>query len=297
MVYIDATDETIDGIVKRICAPLFCNDRFLFDGHDESTTSATVTFISSESHVYAVTCHHVLSAFYTVAVKTGRHLVPSIHSGRSINQLGFAGPNGQYRWSFQSCREFPDAREVNDPMAMAALDRKNADKPDIAIADFTEIWPAFSQIRGADAIDLDSWREPEWQTTQNVWMAYGFPDDHKYRKGDKVAAPMPRVSAELASAPSSEKPTYMLCSTLNANHGWGFSGLSGGPVFVAHTDDRYAFVGITFEGAPSSKVLQENAEAFVGKKDILLMGYHVTPLLFREWLGQRRYGVEFTEPS
>ena len=109
---------------------------------------------------------------------------------------------------------------------------------------------------------------------------------------------MPRVSAALASSPSSEKPTYMLCSTLNTNHGWGFSGLSGGPVFVAHIDeDRYAFVGITFEGAPSSKVLQENAEAFIGEKDILLKGYHVTPLLFRKWLRLRKYGVEFTEPS
>jgi hypothetical protein len=46
---------------------------------------------------------------------------------------------------------------------MAAWDRKNADKPDIAIADFTEIWPSFSQIRGAEAIDLDTCREFEHQ--------------------------------------------------------------------------------------------------------------------------------------
>lgn len=296
MVYTDATDETIDGIVKRVCAPLFCNDRFLFDGHDESTTSATVTFIKFESRFYAVTCHHVLSAFYTAAVKKEGRLVPSIHTLHSIYQVGsFTGLNGQYRWSFQSCREFPDAREVDDCEAMAAWDRKNADKPDIAIADFTEVWPTFSQLRGADAIDLDSWQEPEWQKAQNVWMAYGFPDNHKYRKEDKVAAPMPRVSAELVSAPSSEKPSFMLCSTLTANHGWGFSGLSGGPVFVAHTEeDRYAFVGITYEGAPSSNELQKKAGAFVGGKDILLMGYHVTPRLFREWLAQRKYGVEFT---
>ena len=119
---------------------------------------------------------------------------------------------------------------------------------------------------------------------------------HKFRVGDKVAAPMPRVSVELASsAPSAEKPKFTLCSTLDVDHGWGFSGLSGGPVLVAHiVDDRFSFVGITFEGAPSSKDLLDNAEAFVGKKDIVLMGYHITPQRFREWLSQRRYGVELT---
>lgn len=66
---------------------------------------------------------------------------------------------------------------------------------------------------------------------------------------------------------------------------------------MMNVEDRYAFVGLTFEGAPSSKELEENPEAFVGKKDIVLMGYHVTPRLFREWLTQRKYEVKFAPPQ
>lgn len=295
MVHIQATNNTIDSFVRRVCAPLFCHARFLNDGHNESTTSATVTFIKFECHVYAVTCHHVLSIFFKAAVKRKDLLVPSIHSGHNVHQFGFTGSNGLYRWTFQSCREFPTGREVDAPDAIAAIDRKNADKPDIAIADITDDWLSLSKLRNADVIDLDSWQEPDWNIVQNVWMAYGFPDNHKQRKGNMVVAPMPRVTAELASAPSNEKTSYTLCSTLDVNHGWGFSGLSGGPVFAAHIDkDQYAFVGITYEGAPSTKELQKNADSFIGENDIILKGYHVTPCLFREWLALQKYEAKFT---
>lgn len=294
MIHVSAINDTIDELVNRVCAPLFGSGLLLEGGHDESVTSATVTFVRFESRVYAVTCHHVLAAFATAAIRTGRRIVPSVHAGNSIYQFGSFTAQGAYRWSFLSCRDFPAASDVDNEEAMSALDRENAEKRDVAIADLTEIWPSFRTARGADAINLDAWEEPEWPTAQPVWIAYGFPDDHKYRADAKVAAPMPRVSVELASAvPSAEKPTYILCSTLPADHGWGFSGLSGGPVLVAHpSDDRYAYVGITFEGAPSSKELQRNAEAFVGKNDIVLRGYHLTPPQFKTWLSQRKYGVE-----
>jgi hypothetical protein len=296
MIYIDATNENVDGLVKRFCAPLFATGQFLQGGHDESTTSATVTFVQFQSRVYAVTCHHVLAAFRAEAIKKNRAIVPSIHTGTVIHQFGSYSSQGKYRWSFMSCRDFPAQADLENEDALASLGRANSDKPDIAIADITETWSVIRTNRGAEAIDLDAWTAPNWSIAQPVWMAYGFPDDHKYRSDDKVAAPMPRVAVELASAaPSPGKPTYTLCSTLTADHGWGFSGLSGGPVLIAHTlEDRYAFVGITFEGAPSSKEPHENAEAFVEKKDIVLMGYHLTPDRFQEWLEQRKYGVELT---
>lgn len=293
MVHIIATDDTIDGLVKRVCAPLFATGLLLERGHDESATSATVTFVQYESRVYAVTCHHVLSAFFGEAVKTGRRIAPSIHSGKTIHQFGGFDAQGRYLWSFHSCRDFPAATDIGDDAALADLDRANAERPDIAIADLTELWPMFRATRGAEVINLDEWTEPDWSTAQSVWMAYGFPDEHKQRAGDKVAAPMPRVSARLESPlPSIEKPTYILCSTLETDHGWGFSGMSGGPVLVAHaTDERFAFVGITFEGAPSSKDLLKSPEAFVGTNDIVLRGYHLAPRQFAAWLSQRKYGV------
>jgi hypothetical protein len=292
VVHIDATDETIDKRVKQHCAPLFATDRFLKTGHDESTTNATVTFVKFESRLYAVTCHHVLAAFFASACAHRLTLVPSIHTNRAIQQFASFRSSGEFGWTFRSCREFAKHTDIADPDKQIALDRKNANKPDIAIADVTQAWPSFVAQRGANAIDLDQWMEPDWATVQRVWMAYGFPNDHKYRIGKQIAAPMSRVKAELVSAPSIDRPQFTLCSTLDSDHGWGFSGLSGGPVVVAHSiEDRYAFVGITFEGAPSTKELPQNTEAFVGKKDIVLMGYTLTPQHFAEWLMKRQHEV------
>ncbi|EMV7410106.1 TPA: hypothetical protein NHQ21_004643 [Pseudomonas aeruginosa] len=296
MIYIDSTDDALDKRVKSVCAPLFATGQFLHGGHSETTINATVTFIQFESRIYAVTCHHVLSAFLTEALRTGRRIVPSIHSGQSIHQFHWYGPQGQYRWSFLSCRDFPSNANINDQQALSDMERRNMERPDIAIAEITSVWPVMQNSRGAEAINLDDWTEADWSSIQPVWLAYGFPDGHKYRTSDKVAAPMPRVAVELASStPSSERPTYTLCSTLAVEHGWGLSGLSGGPVLVAHIDeDLYAYVGITFEGAPSAKELEENPESFIGKRDIVLRGYHLTPNNFRDWLLQLAFGVELS---
>ncbi|MBL8297943.1 MAG: hypothetical protein JNN30_06275 [Rhodanobacteraceae bacterium] len=294
MIYVHSGDEGIDKLVKRFCAPLFATTEFLQGGHNESTTSATVTFVRYQGKIYAVTCHHVLSAFFAEAIRTKQRIAPAIHSGKTVRQFASYSREGKYRWSFLSCRDFPEASDIDSAAELDALDRANADRPDIAIADITEVWHAVQENRDAESIDLDAWVEPDWSVVQPVWVAYGFPNGHKSLVQDKVAAPMPRVAVELASSlPSIERPTYVLCSTLEIEHGWGFSGLSGGPVLVAHnSDDRYAFVGLTFEGSPSSKDPEQNAEAFLGKSDIVLRGYHLTPHAFKEWLSNRKFGVE-----
>lgn len=293
MVYIDATDDTLDAAVKRFCAPLFATDQFLRGGHTDASMNATVTFVKFESRVYAVTCHHVLSAFFAEAVRTKLPIVPSIHAGHTVRQLGSIGQDGRYRWSMVSCRDLPREEDIGNCEALAELDRKNAVRPDIAIAEMTDVWPVFSEQRGAVAIDLDGWQRPDWDNAQAIWLAFGYPDGHKSQIGNKVAVPFPRVTASLESSlPTEDKPTFTLCSTLDRAHGFGFSGLSGGPVLTAHaTEDRYAFVGITFEGAPSSKNIEENPEAFVGANDIVLMGYHLTPQVFQSWLSQRKSSV------
>lgn len=295
MIYISSTNEDIDSRVHQFCAPLFGNDWLLLEGgHDTSVTSATTTFVKFESRIYAVTCHHVLSAFFSASVRNNRRIVPTLHFGRSIHHFGGFTRQGTYRWSFRSCRDFPRSEDVDDDEVLAALDRANMERPDIAIADVTDSWPSFSSSRNVEAIDLDTWTEPDWAVVQPTWLAFGFPDAHKYQSGNKLAAPMPRVAVNLdTDYPTRDKPTFILCSTLEADHGWGFSGMSGGPVLVAHTtDDRFAFVGVTFEGAPSTKDLQENAEAFFRMNDIVLKGYHLTPQQFSLWLSQLKYEVE-----
>lgn len=294
MIYFDCADKDLDARVKQVCAPLFATVQFLRDGHHESTTSATVTFIRFEGRIYGVTCHHVLAAFYAAAIKQQKRIIPTLHTTPGINQIGWPTAFGGYQWGFQSCREFLKPTDLTDSEAGTLLDRKNADKPDIGIADLTDMWPLLQQFRAANAIDLDAWIEPDWSTAQSVWMAFGYPDDHKYRQDDKISAPMPRVSAQLVSAPSTDRTQFTLCSTLASAHGWGFSGLSGGPIVAAHTtEDRYAFVGITFEGSPSTKEALQSDESFVGKEDILLFGYYLSPDRFREWLTARSHSIEF----
>lgn len=124
MIYINATNESIDALVKSVCALLYATDQFLLKGHNESTTSATVTFVKFKLRVYSVTCHHVLSAFFAAAVDKQCRLVPAIHSGHAIHQFGSIGYEGKLKWAFQSCREFPDCTDIGDSKALDALDRK-----------------------------------------------------------------------------------------------------------------------------------------------------------------------------
>lgn len=298
MIPISATNEDIDSRVRRCCAPLFGNGMHLEGGHDTSVTNATVTFVKFKSRYYAVTCHHVLSAFFNASVRSNRRIVPTLHFGSGVFPMGSYTSRGTYLWAFRSCRAFLDPVDMDSDDATARLDRANSTRPDIAIADVTRSWPIFCSQRDIEAIDLDTWTDPDWTTFQETWVAFGFPDEHKYQVENKLAAPMPRVSVNLATGfPSPEKPTFTLFSSLKSDHGWGFSGMSGGPVLVAHdTDDTFAFVGITFEGAPSTKELHNDADAIVQRTDIVLTGYHLTPQQFNSWLAQLTYEVEWDEP-
>lgn len=298
MIIIECTDEELDARVKAVCAPLYASSRLLFGGHSMENTNATVTFIRFESKIYAVTCHHVLAAFAKEASERGVEIAPTIHAGKTIFQFHHYGAKNEKRWSFVSCRDFPTTEMLNDAAALSDLERRNLDRPDIAIADITDIWPAICESRPAEAINLDDWVEPDWSKFAPVWIAYGFPTGHKYHIENKVAAPMPRVRVELASSvPTIDKPTYTLWSHLEEEHGWGFSGLSGGPVLVSIHDKKcFAYIGITFEGAPSLKDATNSKDSIVNGRDIVLTGYNLTPHTFRNWLAQAKFGVEISWP-
>lgn len=296
MIYFKSLDDAVDAHVKRHCAPLFSSAIFAHTGHNAQTVNATVTFVRHCKRYYAVTCHHVLSAFLSQSNREKVAYFPSIHSGPTVLQLHGQSPAGVHAWHFQSCREFLPRAHFGDEEATEALARRNGPRPDVAIADITRSWPVLSSQRNALAIDLDTWSVPDWSDVQDVWMAFGFPDEHKSLNGNLVAAPMTRISAKLESAlPSDDKASFILCSTLDAPHGYGFSGVSGGPIVVAHRkEDRYAFVGITYEGAPSTAKPpeKEDLQAFTQPEDIVIYGNHLTPERFRGWLEDARYGVE-----
>ncbi|WP_133480300.1 trypsin-like peptidase domain-containing protein [Cognatilysobacter segetis] len=294
MAQIDATYDALDAQVKPICAPLFATGQYGVGGHTETSINATATFVKYRERIYAVTCHHVLAAFLAAAVKQKLPFVPSLHNGRAILHLGTYGPNGSFAWSFRSCRSFPTAEEIvhDDQAATLARDRSNADLPDIAIAEITSVWPSLIQQRNARALDLDTWEQPDWSETQSVWVAFGYPDGHKYEQDGKLAVPMPKVRAEQQTSRLDQRESFVLCSPLGEDHGWGFSGMSGGPIFAPHkTKDCFYFAGITYEGSPGLRDAEGDDEAFLTKADILLRGYLISPAAFERWLELAQYGV------
>lgn len=285
----------LDKRVHAAIAPLFATDMALAKGHSDAALNATVTFVRRDRKIYAITCHHVLEAFRLEATLLKRPLAPSVHLGRRIFQ--FKTHHGSaIRWTFRSCRAFTDFQILEDATALNRFNEKYASAPDIAIADVpSDTWQMFKAARPMEPIDLDAWIEPAWNRLQPMWAAYGFPNDHKYLAGDKVSAPMPRIILELQSSAPQQREDFVLCSPLEHEHGFGFSGISGGPVLAeSEADQRFYFTGIVFEGMPSSVKPTGNTEAFLGPNDILLRGYLLSPERFDTWRAAAKYEVEIS---
>lgn len=283
----------LDKRVHKAIAPLFATDMLLKDGHTDASLNATVTFVQRHGRIFAVTCHHVLEAFRTEALKRGVPLAPSVHFGRSVFQ--FKAHHGTaIRWTFASCRDFPDATVLNNANSLKAFNDRNASLPDIAIADISpETWEMFCSGRPLEPIDLDEWTAPAWPQLERFWAAYGFPTKHKYVAQDKVAAPMPRITAELQSASPQHREDFILCSPLDREHGFGFSGISGGPVLAeSEAKQCFYFTGLVFEGTPSTTERASSHDAILGSTDIFLRCYLLTPEAFDRWQSAHKYGVE-----
>ncbi|MBK9616759.1 MAG: hypothetical protein IPO35_15110 [Uliginosibacterium sp.] len=274
----------LDKRVHAAIAPLFATDMVLSQGHSDAALNATVTFVRRNGQIYALTCHHVLEAFRLEAIKRNHPLAPSVHFGRSILQFKTLHEN-VIRWTFRSCRDFPDPQIAKEAATLNRFNEVNATRPDIAIADVSpETWQMFNAARPMEPIDLDAWIEPPWSDLLPMWAAFGFPNGHKYLEGDKVVAPMPRITVELQSSSPQQREDFTLCSPLEREHGFGFSGISGGPVLAeSGADQRFYFTGLVFEGMPSSVQPSGDAEAFLGPKDIFLLGYLLTPERFDSW--------------
>ena len=241
---------------------------------------------------YAVTCHHVLVEYREEALRSGRRITPACHTGSTVRLFGSWTDKGTYRWSFLSWRAYghpSQSAEENEQ-----LSRSNSELPDIAIADVTTVWEALARDRALIAIDLDDWSEPPWEDIQDIWMAYGFPTDHKEIIDNMVSAPMPAISVELKTKNiSSSDGKFSLFSTFENPHGWGFSGVSGGPVIAYNPrSDIFHFVGLVYGGAPSTSKPRSDDQAFLGPKDILLQCYQLSPATFDLWLSSIKHGVE-----
>lgn len=266
----DATeiDASVHKDARHFTDPLFVHDFFLTTGRNSETACATATFVRYEGVVYAVTCRHVLDNMAKAA--PGARL-PTLAFGMdaaSINMANFdrsstASPV-PLRSLFASPRHLATEREV-----------------DIAIARLGSAWDLLAQRKQKTAIDLDSWKEPDWNDIATC-AAVGYLTEHKSQTPNSIVTRMAVSTVGLVSQLTAQSITFRLHSTLPHPHGYWMSGMSGGPILALHSPSLYSVIGIVFEGGPSSPTAEPGLATQL--TDLFYGGYVLTPATFGQWL-------------
>jgi hypothetical protein len=249
-------------------------------GVSNDTASATATFVMRHGKPYTCTCRHVAeqvfdgkkvprSKFPTLALKVGGRPLNLSRMTRNKAELTFRSPKD---------------KEI-----------------DIAIAPLCEgYWKLLTDEKNKSAINLDSWRAPDWSSVK--WgLAAGYPDEHKtlmtVDNKEHIANQLITAVAEVSS-PLPPQKFITLSSELAKSHSWYFSGLSGGPLYVVEgpeerdvEDDALFPVGIVFQGFPSTgrpdvpgAQQRDPNEAFLNNRDLFFRALALTPDTFDEWL-------------
>ena len=186
------------------------------------------------------------------------------------------------------------------PSAQASVLELGPPEFDIALAYIDHSrWQLLSSKKNKVAIDLDSWRGPNWKDV-TYCLAVGYQNEGKKiisSDGVKmVATPFLNVVAESSSIVSSETTVFAMSSELSSSNRYWLSGMSGGTVYAVEgsdqrevQDDELFPVGIVFEGFPSKEqaIDQYNEEAtgaFLTQRDIFIRGVILTPDTFDDWL-------------
>jgi hypothetical protein len=251
-------NDAMHKIARSCTDPLWIQHRFLATGHGTTTDNGTATFIKFEGRHYICTCAHVVEA------AKGDN-VPALMIDRTVLNCA-------------SYQEDPSKKPVYGHI-FRVPDRQRFD---IAIAPIDLHWDTLRTQKGKSAIDLDAWQSVPWPQN-SCYLAAGYPTEHKYGIEEKLAVGMALVAAEPASIMSPDSTSFTLRSIVEAPHGYYFSGLSGGPIFLPEEVDRLLPVGIVIEGGPSSS---SAPESFINDSNtILVRGQTLTPTIFKEWLG------------
>jgi len=254
---------------QRNCAPLYIQDRFLRDGYDASTRNATATFVHFKGHYYACTCRHVVE----------------IAKKRRDSGSPFSGLALGYKEGFQPL-SFITADGLKDALQIVPGTEGEEEYLDLAIADITSVWPRFSAEWGSRAIDMDHdrWHEPRWARAEML-AAAGWPEMGKRNATNDEGKPIVRgtialVIAKVKGGLSKTDRIVMMESRLDAPHGWFFSGMSGGPIYVIQ-DDKLVPVGLLYDGWPQKKGVKHES---YDECDIVIRGVILTPQNLERWL-------------
>jgi hypothetical protein len=203
--------------------PLYLQDHFLFSGHDKNTRNATATFVQFEGKQYVVTCRHVVEVVKKRKGRDPRERYPTLALvvGRAIINLSLFTAEGM-QYSLRT----PEPDEGEEPL-------------DLAIADISSRWKLLVEGKGKTTIDLDNWREPRWARAE-MMLAAGYPDEHKESfpvdQEVMVGSPFVTVAARKKGEIGRNRRFAEMHSRLDEPHGYYFSGMSGGPIYVVQDD-------------------------------------------------------------
>ena len=237
-----------------------------------------------------VTCRHVLEAVTKPETVPGAPLpTMALEVGRVVLNLSFLTREG-----IQSTVRAPTPKMQSTP-------------DDIALAKLSDFhWELLSSQKNKVAIDLDSWREPNWSDVESC-LTVGYADEHKEKTtledgSEKIATRFLNVVTKLDTTLELNEPKFSLYNRLDDPSASGFSGISGGPVYAIEEskikdaprfpigEDEALFpIGIVFEGFPSTiepaeRSRESTTQGFLNKQDILLRVLTLTPEIFDKWL-------------
>jgi hypothetical protein len=94
-------------------------------------------------------------------------------------------------------------------------------------------------------IDFDSLAEPDFGQFASC-AAVGFPNKRKVDRDGRIKVGVVVAVAGTTRPISAADPVFQLHSELEARHGHGFSGMSGGVVVGIASADEFVPIGITF---------------------------------------------------
>ena len=230
-----------------------------------------------------VTCRHILDSVANLGnTSEARHPTIALQIDKIVLNLSYFDRKG-IKLGVQAPE--PEMRSPEVDIVLGCIDGS--------------YWHLLSDKKNKVAIDLDSWREPNWNDV-TYCRAVGYQnEDKKIIPSDgasMVAAPLLNVVAELSSIVRSDTTVFSMSSKLSCSHNYSFSGMSGGAVYAIEgsekrevQDEKLFPVGIVSEGFPSTKQAidrnnEEATSAFLTQRDILIRVITLTPDIFDVWL-------------
>lgn len=253
---------------------LWLQDMFLRRRPSERTPTATATFVRRCGRNFAVTANHVVNALKgkRIAEETP---APALGMWVGSTALNFCRITA--RGIVHSFRAAGGTVDPDFDIAIAPLD------------DFRS--SMLFERDNREAINLDDWMEPDWPQVTRA-LAAGYPTHHKtiVERDGKRQLDATYVTPIFQIDPPFDpfRSSFTLHREYETEHGFWFSGLSGGPVYAIEgaldmvDDTMLRPMGIVTQGHPGSP--DASKSAIFTTKHAVIHALMLTPATFDTWL-------------